>query len=152
MSTLDPTARSIVPPKPPRRRGIQRFFAWTFAIVGAFFMLIALVPLDPENDEGRIVVMIFGAMLLAVGGGWVYVTRRGDGEQRSRYDEKAILAVAARHGGRATIAQITLETDLSMQQAEETLNRLCGRNIAQPDLLDDGSVVYLFGILGGRTE
>jgi hypothetical protein len=133
----------------PRRRTIQRFFAWMLIVIGALFLLLVLVPTepDPSNPDGAKIVLVFALVMVATGGGWLWATRRRDSQLRGGYEEKAVLAVAARNGGRATVAQIALETQLSMEEAEEAINRLCRRNIAQPDLLDDGTVVYTFGML-----
>jgi hypothetical protein len=149
MSSLDPTMPRTV--AAPRRPTFQRFFAWILAVVGALFVLLSLaVPSDEAetNKEGEVVVLVFGSVLLAGGALWLWGLRKRDRVQSSDFAERAILAVAARYGGRATIAQITLETPLSSAQAEEAINRLCGRNIAQPEIMDDGTVVYLFGMLG----
>lgn len=141
---------NICPGAQPRRRSFQRFVAWVMASIGALFMLLSLaVPsdADPTKKQGEVVILVFGAVLLVLGAAWLRSLRRRDGATRLEFEERAILIVAARYGGRATIAQITLETPLSSEQAEEVINRMCGRNIAQPDLMDDGTVVYQFGML-----
>ncbi|HVK38935.1 MAG TPA: hypothetical protein VNA88_10415 [Candidatus Kapabacteria bacterium] len=149
MSSIDASsARSARPQRPI----FQRFVAWSLASVGALFALLSLtVPSDPtaENQGGETVILVFGLMMLAGGVLWLSSLRRREQARRAEYDERAVLAVAARHGGRATVAQITLETDLSSERAEQVIDRLCGRNIAQPDILDDGTVVYQFGLLAG---
>jgi hypothetical protein len=133
----------------PRRHTFQRFLAVFLIVFGALFaVLIVATPSDPKNPEGERVVLVMGVMMLVGGAIWRWRIGASDDAQREGFEEKAILGVAARYGGRATLAQIALETQLSMEQAETAINRLCGRNVAQPDLLDDGSVVYLFGMLG----
>ena len=151
MNAISPVGRVSTGP---RRRTFQRIAAWLLIIFGGLFVLLMLVaPTDPanattrDNVEGERAATVMGLVMLATGGGWLWATRRRDESGQHMYEEKAILAVAAKYGGRATIAQIALETHLSMDQAEVAINRLCGKNIAQPDLMDDGSVVYQFGML-----
>jgi hypothetical protein len=133
---------------PPKRRTVQRISAWVLIVVALIFVSAGVTPSDdPESREGQTPALVMGLIMLAAGVGWLIAARRSDASGQLMYEEKAILAVASRYGGRATLAQIALETHLSMEQAEDAINRLCARNVAQPDLLDDGSVVYQFGML-----
>ena len=131
----------------PRRTPFQRFCAWTLTVFGVLFTIIGLVPAEAEHEEGARLVLGFGIVLLVCGGVWLWSLRKRDLSSNDDYADKAVLAVAARHGGRATLAQIVHESELTVDEAEITIDRLCRRNVAQPDLLDDGSVIYTFGVL-----
>lgn len=150
MNAVDVQTRATAAP---RRRTFQRVASWVLIVMGALFVLLMVAApsdpktSDPKDKEGENAALVLGAIMLVAGLGWLLTARRSDATVQLRYEEKAILAVAARYGGRATIAQIALETQLSMNEAEAAINRLCGKNIAQPDLMDDGSVVYQFGML-----
>lgn len=149
MSTAEPASSRLARPQRPI---FQRFVAWSLVSVGALFALLSLtVPSDPaaENKGGETVILVFGLLMLGGGVLWLSSLRRREGVRRDEYEERSVLAVAARHGGRVTVAQITLETDLSSERAERVIDRLCGRNIAQPDVLDDGTVIYQFGFVAG---
>lgn len=138
-------------PAPPRRRTFQRLVAWVLIVIGALFVILMIAARSkPDNVSGERAATVMGLVMLAGGLGWLFASRRGDNAGQLLFEEKAILSVAARYGGRATVAQVALETQLSMDQAESAINRLCGKNIAQPDLMDDGSVVYQFAILTDR--
>ena len=129
-------------------------------IIGAMsiFALIA------ELGAGGIIT------LCAIGaGGWLlYKKIRSDAELRSLERptgvanfkirdeadaERAVLMVARAHGGIATVAQIVLESPLSSEQADRTLERLRKRGLAHPELDENGCVHYHFaGLLKQRTS
>jgi hypothetical protein len=154
----------VTPPNPlagapPRRRTMQRFLAWVLILFGAFIGLLGIVLLftaptaeTPDPKEGGIAFLIIALVFIVPGIAWYLRSVKRDRALRDDMSEKAVLAVAARNGGRVTVAQVALETRLTMEEAETALNTLCGKNIAQPDILDDGTVVYTFGILRGVRE
>lgn len=114
-------------------------------LLGGFIALISFVPTDdPETEKATPAIRTIGLVMFGTGALIIWMTRRREAEQRSAYGEKAVLRVAAMYNGRVTLSQIGVETDLSIDEAERVIEDLCRRNIAQPELLDDGSVEYRF--------
>ena len=64
--------------------------------------------------------------------------------RRRLYVEKEVLSAAARHGGYATIAQIALDSPITIGEAQGAIEELCRHGVAHPELTDDGTVVYRF--------
>lgn len=113
--------------------------------------LFAMVTMDVATELPGLVVMA----LVGIGFGgaglywWRFVTGSEVGRRRE-FQEKTVLGVASRHGGCVTLAQIALETELSTEEARVTIERLCGKGLAQPDIREDGSIEYRFGGLLDR--
>lgn len=59
---------------------------------------------------------------------------------------REILALAAREGGRVTVAEVVAKTPLGLEQAREALDELSRRNMASSIVTEDG--VELFQIKG----
>jgi LPXTG-motif cell wall-anchored protein len=132
----------------PRRRIAPSIGALFLVPLGALLVLASFVNTgDPETEKSNGPIGVAGAVLVALGGLWLYRTQRREREELEQFHEREVLTVASRHEGRATAALVTVESELSAEEAQKTLERLCGKNMAQPDLLDDGTVVYLFGML-----
>ena len=71
--------------------------------------------------------------------------------RRRLYVEKEVLSAAARSGGIATLAQIALDSPITIGEAQGAIEELCRHGVAHPELTDDGTVVYRFhGLLPGR--
>lgn len=71
-----------------------------------------------------------------------------DREQRQleRQDnlEKQVLQVAQAHGGVVTAAQVVLNTDLKLDEAEKILETMAARGHAEMRLQDNGAIDYRF--------
>ncbi len=95
---------------------------------------------------------LIGVGFLVSGVFWLRYITALESARRTLFVDKAILGAAARLGGAATIAQITLETPLSVAEATEGVDRLCRRGAARPELLDDGTISYRFAGLVGPGD
>ena len=115
--------------------------------IGVFFIAVGFgILLDPTKPDNPVfLIVVTGAAALAGGIYWFRGVSGSERRLRYQYQEKQILGVAARHGGSATLAQISLETELDAAEATEVIDRLCASGIARADLLDDGTVTYRFG-------
>lgn len=148
---------------PPQKKSGQRIAAWMLLVFGAGMLLLMLMgfaglSVEPEPDnEGAAaaVIFVFGlpGIVCCVGSIlWLRSIRTGELKRLHLYQEKAVLAVAAASGCSVTIGEVARETPLSSLEVEETLSRLCGRSIAHPELLEDGTVLYRFaGLLDDAT-
>lgn len=64
---------------------------------------------------------------------------------RSAFEiEQAVLALAAAHGGRLTLAEVSTGCRLSVADARDALQRLCGQGVADLHMTDAGVEVYAF--------
>lgn len=144
---------------PPEKRGGQRVAAWMLLVLGIFFILLLFIGLmaepEPGEDDPRVaVIFVFGVPGVVSCAGamlWLRNIKKRERKMLYRYQEKIVLGAAAANGGYITVAEIIHETPLSSAEVEETLSRLCGQSIAQPELLADGGVCYRFaGLLDER--
>jgi hypothetical protein len=71
---------------------------------------------------------------------------------RSRSIEGRIFRAALKHSGRLTISDIVLETDLSIREAEETINGMVDGTHVRMEVEEDGLVVYEFPEIISRFE
>ncbi len=100
---------------------------------------------------GSLFMTVIGLGLVGAGIFSIRYVKAFERRGRHLFEEKAVLAVAARHGGVVTLPQITLDSALSVAEAEEVLRRLCREGIARMELdVEDGSIRYHFHGLGGK--
>lgn len=133
---------------PPKRMVFKRGLAWTFLALGLLSLMLMGFGLIDASEEPGIIFAVFGipGIIMGLAGlAWLRSIARREQDGHLRYEEKAVLEIAAANGGFASIAMITLHTALSAADAEAALSRLCGRGVAQPEIMDDGAVTYRFG-------
>lgn len=133
---------------PPEKDFLPRLGAGCLVLVGGLVTVVAMtLVLKPENSDllGFFFYAILGLGFLAAGIFWYRYVSEQERTRRRLFEEKAILNVAARHGGYATLAQVTLETPFTASEAEGAMSRLCREGFARPEILDDGTIRYRFG-------
>ncbi len=87
------------------------------------------------------VVFFSGTSLL---GAW-FARRMLRKSRRSAFEiEQAVLTLAAAHGGRLTLAEVSTGCRLSVADARAALQRLCGQGVADLHMTDAGVEVYAF--------
>lgn len=64
--------------------------------------------------------------------------------------ESKIFRLASRLGGRVTISDVVIETDLGVQEAERLMDRLVDGTHVRMEVSDEGRVIYEFPELEGR--
>ena len=66
--------------------------------------------------------------------------------QKINYEspEKSIVKLAKEHNNKITIIDVIRETSLTSKQAEDTLKDLASRGLAEVDVKESGTVVYVF--------
>lgn len=101
---------------------------------------------------GGLFYLAVGAGFLGTGLFWFRYAAQQERARRDLFEEKSVLSVAARHGGYATTAQITLETQCTAAEVEEAVARLCRQGLARAEFDEDGAVRYRFGGLIGRGQ
>lgn len=127
---------------------MPRMGAGCLALIGMSVVVMAAVL---YFGKGRLDLLgaafyaMLGAGFLGAGVYWYRYVVSQERARRRLFQEKAILAVAARHGGRATLALVTLETNCTAADAESAMARLRREGFAVVELLDDGTVCYRFG-------
>lgn len=133
---------------PPEKDFLPRLGAGCLVLLGALIGVMAVtIFLEPGRFE-FLGFMFYGIIAVGLGGAGVFWYRYVSGQEQTRqqlFAEKAILNVAARHGGYITMVQVSLETPFTASDAEAAMSRLCGQGYAQPELMEDGTVRYRFG-------
>jgi hypothetical protein len=129
-----------------RGGGIMRVGAIGLMILGAPIAILSILGALAEEPRlsigGLLFLGVLGIILFVSGIIWLRSISAGESMTQSRREEELILNLAARHGGALTIAQVVTESGLTANQAEVILERLTSQRLLQPDLLDDGSIVY----------
>ena len=133
---------------PPEKDFLPRLGAGCLLLLGSLVVVMAVTLfLEPGRFEvlGFLFYGIVGLGFSGAGIFWYRYVSEQELTRRRLFEEKAILNVAARHGGYVTLAQVTLETPFTAMEGEATMARLCRQGFAQPELLEDGTVRYRFG-------
>ena len=119
----------------------------------ALFMVLGFLGADVDRLALRtLVALLIAAGLPAAGGVWLLarhfgVGRRIDGRREAlRRDtlEAEILRMAGRNDGRLTAVEVAGELAIPAGTAEELLNELMAREMADIEVTDSGLLVYTF--------
>ena len=119
----------------------------------ALFMVVGFLRADVNPAAlSTMVALLIGAGLPAAGGGWLLARHFGIGRgierrrEQLRRDtlEAEILKMAARHEGRLTAVEVAGELAVPTTTAEELLNALMTRELAEIEITDSGVLVYSF--------
>ena len=78
------------------------------------------------------------------------MARRAAAKSRPERLEREVLKAAKELGGRVTVVQLSAHTDLSLDDAQQTLDRMCAKGYVSQEILDNGTVVYDFPALASR--
>jgi hypothetical protein len=67
--------------------------------------------------------------------------------------EKRVLALAAKLGGRTTVAEAAARCGLTIDESREVLERLVSQSVAELLVADDGTMVYaISGLLTAEAK
>ncbi len=124
------------------------------ALVGvALFMVAGFLRADVDPfAPATLFALLIAAGLPAAGGGWLLARHFGAGrriegrreELRRDTLEAEILKMAERYGGRLTAVEVAGELAVPSTTAEELLNELMRRELAEIEITDSGVLVYAF--------
>ena len=125
-----------------------------FMVAG--FLRAAVDPLAPAT----LVALLIAAGLPAAGGSWLLARHFGVGrriearreELRRDTLEAEILKMAERHGGKLTAVEVAGELAVPATTADELLNELMRRELAEIEITDSGLLVYAFHDLRHLSE
>jgi hypothetical protein len=105
--------------------GILFYFSWKLGIA-ALLVLGGLFPL-------AVSALLLWRLMRRWEPPWLW---------RRRWRQVAILTLARRLGGQLTVADVILGTDLSLQEAETTLNELARQRYVELRVSPSGVLVY----------
>ena len=66
--------------------------------------------------------------------------------------EKQILNIAKEKGGRVTVSEISMNSNLSLDEAEKYLKEMASKGYAGMDVNDSGIIIYEFYEITGRDD
>ena len=132
------------------------------ALVGvALFMVAGFLRADVDPfAPATLVALLIAAGLPAAGGSWLLARHFGVGrriearreELRRDTLEAEILKMAERHGGKLTAVEVAGELAVPATTADELLNELMRRELAEIEITDSGLLVYAFHDLRHLSE
>lgn len=136
----------------------SRTFGQIFSAVIGFAMLAVASPCvismfndvfiaGTDNVGGALIVGVFmafvgvaGLILIATG-----LKKPEGGFHVNQALERRVLGIAREHGGRLTVSELALETELTIDQSRQVLQHLEHREAVRTHLSDHGDIVYVFG-------
>ena len=98
----------------------------------------------PDLFQGILGVLIFGTLPLIVG-----IIMKKNLKNKSVKDaynrlERNVLEAAKKHKGTLTLADASFELNTNMDRTRELMDIFVRKNIAEPDIDEDGKVIYIF--------
>jgi len=70
--------------------------------------------------------------------------RKLSSAERNAEAERSVLRIAQEQGGHVTPALVTIDSDLSLEEAEDVLQSMVAKGYAAMQVLDDGRIEYEF--------
>jgi len=129
-----------------RRIGAVCLMVFGLAVLGGTFIQLV------EGTSGYSVLtdvvlsLVFGALPLG-GGAWLYWRLRRAVAQRVIAErERIVLKLAVQQRGEVTAVDVATNSTLTLEQAQETLDKLNLKGANQVDVSDPGVVVYRFSV------
>jgi hypothetical protein len=122
------------------------------ALFSSFFVATAFVEIAGGGDGKTQVSVLVGLAVFfggtALAGG--YLARRmfrragraAPLATGTEVAEKRVLALAAKLGGRTTVAEAAARCSLTIEESREVLERLVSQSVAELLVADDGTMVY----------
>jgi hypothetical protein len=147
--------------------GVMRVFFGVLGVIiavfSSFFVATAVVEIAGGGDGKTAtsvlvgIAVFFGGTALAGG----YLARRmfrragpvAPPATSAEVAEKRVLALAARVGGRTTVAEAAARCGLTVEESREVLERLASQSVAEILVADDGTLVYaIAGLLTAEAK
>lgn len=143
------------------RRGCLGVSAFaTLAVFIPMTMAFAWEMVSTGPADGTIAAGIF-SMIMAAGASWAlwYAFKAGSADDKSEElseeeVQRKVLAVARRCQGHLTLAELTLETSLGLDEARSVLHDFQMQGVANLEMTDAGQEVYVFAAFvdGGKDK
>jgi hypothetical protein len=121
------------------------------ALFGLFMILGATINIfdrkSKDSVPGDVALLIFVGVLPLLVGVWLFLhTRNGVSRRALEAREQAVLHLAGQHHGAVTVPQVAEESGMTLEQANEVLERLYHKHFAEMTLADSGEMVYRFPV------
>jgi len=137
-------------------------FSWLgcMGLILALALLGTLIKLGQWlANEGRGILIVLIIALAAVAGFYIYAQymrkqktqKQAEIEQQTR-NEKLILRLAAENKGYITAAEVSLNSELSIEEAGKALDELKTKGACILRISDSGTYVYQFELLSYREK
>ena len=118
----------------------------------AAFMAIGFMGADVDaSAPATLAAVLVVVVLPAVAGLTLLVRRPGARNAHARREslrretvESEVLRLAAQHGARLTVVEVVSALGVSTDAAEEALNALAARDLAEVQVTNSGVIVYMF--------
>ena len=101
----------------------------------------------PTNTTGALIVGIFMAFVGLGGLAMMFLGLKKPKVaefKMTQTTERTILSVARHHGGKVTVSELALETQLTLDECQTVLDQLASRDVAQVHVGTAGETVYAF--------
>lgn len=120
-----------------------------------FFQAIYDLSLEEAEDEKGVVmallVICLVGTLLSIR--MILKARKGKKKAVQEKQERRILRLITQKGGRVTPFEIASETSLTIEEAQDALDRMCENGFGQLQVADTGSTIYVFyGIMSDHEK
>ncbi len=80
-------------------------------------------------------------------------TNQNNSKLNEQEKQSLVLKTAKKNKGRLTIAELTMETALSLDESKSILESMCTAGVAELQITDGGSLVYVFtGLLTDKEK
>jgi hypothetical protein len=130
----------------PKGNIAARLGAMILVIVGAIFLIVSILGFLPDEPRitlaGLLFLGILGLLLGGAGVLWLRSLAGREAVEQTQLEEKAVMNLVASNGGAVTVAQLAQGMQLTATEAESLAERMMGARLLEPELRDDGTVVY----------
>lgn len=94
--------------------------------------------------ESIAIVFFVGNVPLIAGALMIRAARVKERQKRTDQTERTLLRIAHKYGGRLTATIVSMETELTLDEARTLLGLFVSKGAADTEIDDDGTIVYRF--------
>ncbi len=128
-----------------KSKGFKRFAHFSFWW-GAIFTSAGLINFISGNaslspDDGGF--LLISVAPLVVGYYMIRKYKAADKKKEQLKQEMRVLKAIANHNGRITVATLSMETGMSIDESRLALEQLAGRLAISADVDDNGTIIYI---------
>ncbi|GIP34528.1 hypothetical protein [Paenibacillus sp. J2TS4] len=134
---------------------IMYYTVGTVLLLFGLFLLIGVMASDEPSfpSISDLIIIFIVVVLPIVFGSWfIYLGFRHKRFVRNERMEAAVLKLALELGGSMTVADLAMNTSMSLSQARKTLEIFVSSRIATLKITENGTFVYEFEVAGQKEK
>ena len=126
---------------------LSKITAWFLIVFGVVMLAGAIININEGTSDNKtstdlMLIPIFALLPMLGGAYWLYSINTKDRLEQSAVEQRMILSLAARLGGKISILDVAQHTPISQSQAQKHLSDLQKIGAVELRVTDSGEILY----------